>query len=95
MRINLDYTTFNLSKGTESIRWTEQAEWFFKDHNIPYEIVLIDFYNEPEVKSIQWNENLEVNIPIHTLTVLQSYSSIYNCKFVIDKDLYTIKFNEV
>lgn len=95
MRIIIDYTSFKLSKGTEAIRWTDRAEWFFKDHNLEYEIVFLDFYNEPQVKCIQWSENLVVNIPIHTLTVLQSYSSIYNCKFIVDKDLYTIKFNEV
>lgn len=95
MRINLEYTSFKLSAGTEATRWTERAEWFFKDHNLEHEIVFMDFYNEPQVKCIQWSENLEVNIPIHTLTVLQSYSEIYNCKFIVDKDLYTIKFNEV
>lgn len=94
MRLVLEYTNFQLGKGTESIRWNERAELFFKDHNIPYEIVYIDFYKDPNVKSIQWSESLEVNIPIHSLTILQSYSSIYNCIFTIDKDVYTIKFHE-
>lgn len=95
MRMVIEYTSFELSAGTESIRWTERAEWFFKDHNIEHEIVLIDFFNEPQVKCIQWRENLVVNIPIQTIVSLMQYSGIYHCDFFVDKDLCTLRFKEV
>lgn len=95
MKFEINHTSFQFSKGTEAIRWTERAEWFFRDHNLEHEIVLLDFYNQPQVKCIQWSEELVVNIPIHTLTALQSYTSVYNCKIIVENDLYIIKFNEV
>lgn len=95
MRIRIDYTSYRLSAGVESIVWTERAEWFFRDHNLDYKIVKIDFYNESGVKCIEWNEELIVNIPLYTLPVLQSYTKLYNCKITIEQDLCTIRFNEV
>lgn len=91
MKFNIEYTSFNLSKGTENIIWTERAEWFFRDHNLEHEIV----YNNSNVKCIQWSEKLVVNNPIHTLHVLHNYAEIYNCQIIVEKDLYTIIFNEV
>lgn len=95
MKFKIHYDSFSLSKGTEAIRWTERAEWFFRDHKLDYTIVFIDFYKESGVKCIQWSEELDVNIPINTLPELKNYTEVYHCKITVEKDLYTIKFNEV
>lgn len=93
MKINIEYTSFSLSKGTQSIKHSERAEWFFKDHNIPYELVFIDFYNEPSVKCIQWDENnLEVLIPIDTFAQLNKYCEFYNCEFIFNESRVKLKF---
>lgn len=95
MKFTIEYTSFNLTKGTETIHWTERAEWFFRDHNLEHEIVFIDFHDKSNVKCIQWSEELVVNIQINTLSALQSYTEIYNCKIIVEKDLCTINFNEI
>ena len=94
MKIRINYTSFQLSKGTESIKSTERAKWFFVDHNINHELVMREpILPGPKEEWIVWDESVgEVNIPIDTIQQMHKYSEYYNMKFEVHQDSISISF---
>jgi hypothetical protein len=84
MKVSVDYTSFNLSKGTESIELTAHALQFFKDHNISFTEVFVDSFVGAKETRIVWNEDvMPFDLPISTCNEMQEMAGKYKFKFEV------------
>lgn len=90
MKVEIDYTSFNLRKDTESVKRTAGAELFMKDFNIPYEVVEIG-----GIERLQYHQdNGTVTVGWHSIYMFKEMAERYNCVFEVKADKTRIKFNE-
>lgn len=90
MKVTIDYTSFNLSKDTNSVKRTPGAELFFKDFNIEYEVVVLG-----GIERLQYHESTgTVVVGWHSIYMFKDMAERYNCVFEVQAAKTLIKFNE-